>query len=207
MNQNLNKFTEFEAKFYPVNKDEYRERLRKIGAVLVTPERKMRRAIVDSDAYPQLTYHYIRVRDEGDSVRLSAKTHARIGGNIDDQKEIDVKVSDYDKTIKIIESMGFRFSIYQETKRETWSYKKAEITIDTWPGLDTYSEIEANSEAEVKKIALILDLNWEKRIITGIKEVYMAVYGMKIEDVTEKICYITFENNPFDGIPKAENHF
>jgi len=178
MKNNNNLFTEFEAKFYPVNKDEYRERLRKIGAVLVTPERKMRRAIVDSDAYPQLNCHYIRVRDEGDSVRLSAKTHARIGGNIDDQKEIDVKVSG--------------------------SYKKAEITIDTWPGLDTYSEIEANSEAEVKKIALILDLDWEKRIITGIKEVYMAVYGMKIEDVTEKICYITFENNPFDGIPKAE---
>jgi hypothetical protein len=32
---------EFEAKFYPVNKDEIRKATEKIGAKLVKPERKM----------------------------------------------------------------------------------------------------------------------------------------------------------------------
>lgn len=195
-------YIEFEAKFYPVDKHEYREKLRKLGATLKTPERKMRRAIVDSSTYPQLTCHYVRVRDEGNSIRISAKTHARTGGKLSDQKEIDIEVSDYDKAIKIIESMGFKFTIYQETLRETWKHKNAEITIDTWPGLDTYSEIEANSEEEVKQIAEKLDFEWEKRIITGIKEVYMKVYGLTREEVTEKIKNITFENNSFKDLPK-----
>ena len=33
--------TEFEAKFYPVNKEEYRRKLKSVGAKLVIPERKM----------------------------------------------------------------------------------------------------------------------------------------------------------------------
>ncbi len=195
-------FTEFEAKFYPVDKDEYREKLNKIGAQLVTSERKMRRAIVDSSVYPQLTCHYIRVRDEGDYITLSAKTHANEGGQIADQKEIVVTVSDYDKTIKLIESMGFKFTIYQETLRETWSYKGAEITIDTWPGLESYTEVEAQSEEVVREIAEELGFMWENRIITSVKEVYMKVYGLSREEVNKRINYITFENNPFENLSK-----
>lgn len=197
-----NTFTEFEAKFYPVDKEKFRETLKNVGASLVTSERKMRRIIVDHKSYSQLQCDYIRVRDEGDVVRLSAKTHAREGGNLDDQKEIDVVVSDYDKTVKIIEAMGFTFDIYQETLRETWKLGNAEITIDTWPDLDTYCEVEATSEQEVQEVAGKLGLNWEKRIITSVKEVYMKVYGLSKEEVTEKIKNITFENSPFKKLQR-----
>lgn len=202
MEADRNDFIEFEAKFYPVDKDGYRTKLNTLGARLVTPERLMRRSIVDSEDYPQFKCHYIRVRDEVDSIRLSAKTHAIEGGLITDQKEIDIEVSDYDKTIKLIEAMGFKFSMYQETLRETWEFHGAEITIDTWPGLDTYSEIEAGSEEKVRKIAHLLNLNWEKRIITGAKEIFMKVYGLDKDEVTEKIKFITFEQNPFQDLPK-----
>lgn len=195
-------YIEFEAKFYPVFKDEYREKLKLIGAKLITPERKMRRAIVDGTAYPQFSCHYIRIRDEGDTITLSVKTHAREGGKLSDQKEIDVKVSDYEKTIKLIESMGFKFTIYQENLRETWSYKGAEITIDTWPGLDTYSEIEASSEENVKIIAEELCFDWNKKIITSVKEIYMKIYDLTRGEVTKNLNYLTFEKNPFDGMHK-----
>lgn len=79
---NKNDFVEFEAKFYPITKDSYRKHLKQIGAKLITPERKMRRAIVNRREYPQLLWDYIRVRDEGNTIRLSAKTHAEEGGNI-----------------------------------------------------------------------------------------------------------------------------
>lgn len=193
-------FTEFEAKFYPVQKDVYREKLASIGAILITPERKMRRVIVDQSVYPQLTVHYVRVRDEGDSIRLSAKIHAREGGKVGDQKEIDVTVSDYDKTIKIIEAMGFTFTVYQETLRETWQYKGAEITIDTWPGLETYSEIEAGSEEKVKEIAEELGFDWNKKIIRSAKFLYIQKYGLSKEEIGKKLNYITFENNPFEDL-------
>src|SRR5690348_15613870 len=124
-------FTEFECKFYPIDKEAFRGKLTDIGAKLVIPERKMRRSIVEQSDYPQIQCDYIRVRDEGDSVRLSAKTHALEGGDISDQKEVDVQISDYDKTVKLIELMGFKFNTYQETLRETWKYNDAEIVIDT----------------------------------------------------------------------------
>lgn len=193
-------FTEYEAKFYPVVKDEYRKKLTQLGAKLVNPERIMRRAMVDRLDYPQLSCDYIRVRDEGNCVRLSAKTHAGSDGKLSDQKEIDVEVSDFDHTVKIIESMGFIFGFYQESLRETWEYRGAEITIDTWPGLESYSEIEADSEGRVREIATYFGFQWENRIITGVGQIYMRIYSLPFDLTLEKLKHITFENNPFDSI-------
>ncbi len=88
--------------------------------------------------------------------------------------------------------------------REEWEYKGAQVTIDTWPGLDTFSEIEADSEEKVKEIALELNLNWEKKIITPAAEVYARVYKMTIDEVLEKISNISFKDNPFNGFKKYE---
>ena len=98
--------TEFEAKFYPVNKEEYRKKLQDIGAKLSIPERKMRRIIADKSVNPGLKCDYIRVRDEGNLIRLSAKIHAEEGGQVGDQKEDDVEVASFDKTVKIMEDAG-----------------------------------------------------------------------------------------------------
>lgn len=195
--------TEFEAKFYPVNKEEYRKKLLSIGAKLAIPERKMRRHIADFHVNPQIKSTNIRIRDEGVLIRLSAKIDGAAGGKLTDQKEADVEVGDFDKTKEILEFAGLKFNRYQETLREEWEYKGAQITIDTWPGLDTYSEIETTSEEKVKEIALELGLDWEGKIITDAAEVYAKVYGIGIEEVLEKITNITFENNPFEGMKKV----
>ena len=195
--------TEFEAKFYPVDKDKFREKLKSVGAKLTIPERKMVRVIADRQANNFLNKSdYIRVRNEGNVIRLSYKRTANESGKLSDQKEIDVEVGDYDKTVEILKLIGVKFNKVQETLREEWLYKGAQITIDTWPGLETYSEIEAGSEWEVKSFAHDLGLNWEGRIITTAAEVYAKVYGMSIEEVNRKISNITFDNNPFEGLTK-----
>ena len=195
--------TEFEAKFYPVDKDKFREKLKSVGAKLTIPERKMVRVIADWQANNFLNKSdYIRVRNEGNVIRLSYKRTANESGKLSDQKEIDVEVGDYDKTVEILKLIGVKFNKVQETLREEWLYKGAQITIDTWPGLETYSEIEAGSEREVKSFAHDLGLNWEGRIITTAAEVYAKVYGMSIEEVNRKISNITFDNNPFEGLTK-----
>lgn len=198
-------YTEFEAKFYPVNKEEYRKKLTSIGAKLIIPERKMIRVVADKRANPMLAKSgYIRIRDEGNGVvRFSLKIIAEKGGVLSDQKEIDVEVSDFDKTKKIIEATGVVFNRRQETLREEWEYKDAQITIDSWPGLNVYSEIEANSEEKVKEISDELGFDWEKKIITPAAEVYEKVYGINIDEVLKMISDITFENNPFANLKKV----
>lgn len=200
-----NDATEYECKFYPVDKEEYRKKLKDLGAVLAIPERKMIRAIADSHVNAILPkMNYIRVRQEGNLIRLSYKTTADQNGNLSDQKEIDVEVNDFDKTVKILEATGLKFNRLQETLREEWEYKGAQITIDTWPGLDTYSEIETTSEEKVKEIATDFGFDWNRKIITAAAEVYSRVYKIDIEEVLTKISNITFENNPFTGMEKHE---
>jgi len=194
--------TEFEAKFYPVNKTRYRQKLKSVGAKLITPERLMRRTIYDYHDHPQLKCHYLRVRDEGDSVRLSAKTHASQGGSMADQKEVDVVVSDYAKTLEILDLAGFSPTHYTETCRETWHYDRAEITIDTLPDLDPYSEIEGQSEAHVKEVAEKLGFDWSKKMISASPELYAEVYRLPITQVLAKYRHLTFQSRPFAKLKK-----
>lgn len=189
--------TEYEAKFYPVNKTKIRQRLKALGAKLVLPERKMRRSVFDCLFNPQIKAHYIRVRDEGNTVRMSLKIHAEQAGRLDDQKELDIEVSSFDRAVAILESLSLKQSGYQENLRETWHYQGGEIEIDTWPGLKPYVEIEAKSEKKLKETAQKLKLDWEKRIITSVVEIYMKVYNQSAEKILKKLFFITFEKNPF----------
>lgn len=197
--------TEYEVKFYPVDKEKLRKKLKKLGAKLTHPERKMRRSIADNRVNTGLKCDYIRVRDESDLIRLSAKIHAVEGGKVGDQKEVDVKVSDYDKTVEFLKAAGFVFNRYHENLRETWEFDQAEITIDTWPGLEPYTEIEANSQDRVRGVAKKLGFNWDNKIITSVVEVYMKVYKIDEEKALEKTSNITFENNPFKGLQANHN--
>ena len=195
--------TEFEAKFYPVEKKTYRKKLKALGAKLVIPERKMIRIVADISENPQLAKSgYVRIRDEGNLVRLSLKMTAGWEGKVSDQKEIDVEVSDFERAKIILESAGIRFNRRQENMREEWEYGGAQITIDSWPGLDTYSEIEADSEDKVMEIAQKLGLDWDKKLIVPAAEIYGKVYGLSIDEVLEKIANLSYENNPFSGLTK-----
>lgn len=190
--------TEFEAKFYPVDKEKIRKLLKKIGAKLVKPERKMKRAIADNQVYPNLKCDYLRVRDKGDGdIEFSIKICARQDGKVTDQKELCLKVDDFGKMTEAMEFLGYRPNKYQETLRETWNLGDAEIVIDTWPGLKPYIEIEAKSESEVKAIAKKLGFRWEKKLITSVVELFAKAYNLSPDEVLRKLDYITFEKIPF----------
>lgn len=189
---------EFEAKFYPVNKVETRNKLSEIGATCTHPERLMRRTMATKDKYPQLPCDYIRVRDEGDVIRMSAKVHASSDGNLSDQKELDFLVSNFEKAVEMITIMGYKPEMYQETFRETWQIDDAEIVIDTWPGLKPYIEIESTSEARVRSVAESLGLSWNARRITSVIEIYAEIYHLTNKTVKELISHLTFDKNPFE---------
>ena len=201
---NIQDSTEFEAKFYPVNKDEYRKKLLSIGAKLKIKERKMIRFVGDVFANPSLPVKdYIRVRDEGNIVRVSYKSVAHADDKLSDQKEIDIEVNNFEKTVAIFELLGVKFNKKQETLREEWEFNGANITVDTWPGLSPYSEIEADSEERVKEVAALLGFNWDKKIITTAFEIFQRTYGVPADELQKIISNVTFENNPFEGMKRV----
>lgn len=191
--------TEFEAKFYPLpkNKELFREQLKTLGAVLKVRERKMRRVLFGKELNPSIHADYIRVRDEGDKITLSAKVHATEDGNLSDQKETCLIINSFDDAKSLLEITGLIASNYQENLRESWEFDGAQIEIDTWPGLETYMEIEAETEEKVKKTAELLGCDWEARIITSVKEIYAKKYNISLSEVRKHLAHITFDHCTF----------
>lgn len=174
--------TEIEAKFLNTDHDQIRERLRALGASLEQPMRLMRRVVIDfpDRRMQKHTDSWVRVRNEGDKVTLTFKqtNEHQFGG----AKEIEVTVSDYDKTIAIFLAMGMVVHTSQETRRETWNYKEAEIVLDEWPWLNPFVEIEAPTEALVMEAARDLGFDWNEAVFGSVTTAYRAQYPAIVKD-------------------------
>ena len=193
---------EFEAKFYPVDKDQLRIKLKEIGATLVSPEHLMRRVIYDHKSHPEFTCDFVRVRDEGTKITMTAKTHSQTG-KMEDEKEVEIIVDNYDNTTKIFTAMGFSPDRYQETLRESWILEDVHIDIDTWPGLETYCEIESSSEDKIKIVSEKLGFDWSEHFVSNSMDMYADIYKLDVQEVLKKAESLTFENNPFSDLPKV----
>jgi adenylate cyclase class 2 len=149
---------------------------------------------------------FVRVRDEGNKITMTAKTHAK-EGRIQDAKETEIIIDNYDKAIEIFAAMGYTPDRYQETLRESWILDGCHIDIDTWPGLDTYCEIEGNSEADIKKVSDKLEFDWSKHFVSDAVSIYANVYQLSIEEVLKLAANSTFENNPFAKFKKHDYNY
>lgn len=174
--------TEIEAKFTQIDPQILRDRLKDLGAVLVHPEILMRRNAFD---FPDQRLYkigaWVRVRQEYDKITLSYKqvNDRTLHGT----KEINIVVDDYDKTNNFLNSIGLVSKSYQETKRETWMFKDVEITIDTWPWIPTFVELEGPTEEKVKEVAQDLHLDWDRALFGSVEPVYQMHYDVTNEEI------------------------
>ncbi len=190
---------EYEATFIHINKDEIRERLKKVGAKLVYHEMVQKRVVFDPASGFQKFGKFIRVRDEGEKITLTLKEVGDKG--IEDKKEMEVDVSDFDNTVSILKSIGCNARSYEESKRELWEFDGAKITIDDWPYLFPLVEVESGSEQEVKIISEKLGFNWDEAKFCTAGDLYVEKYGKGPLDIARELgsmTTLTFEDpNPF----------
>lgn len=192
---------EYEATFEDVNKDEMRKRLKEAGAKLMRPEFLQKRVTMNLPAGNEINGAWIRVRDEGDKITVSLKIVNGVA--IYDQKETTINVSDFDKAVALLKSMGCREKAYQETKRELWILDEAEITIDEWPFLEPFVEIEGKNEQEVKKVSEKVGFDWNKALFCAIGHLYYRKYDMPEDYFNNQVPKITFEiENPFENFKR-----
>ncbi len=172
--------TEIEAKFPDVDKIEFRKILKKSRAVCEYSEILMRRKNFDFPNRQQIK-GWVRVRDEGNKITLSYK-------QVDDRslhgtKEVTVVVDDFDTTGEFLLAIGLKVKSYQETKREKWKLNDVEITIDTWPWVPTFVELEGPSEKIVRETAKILGLDWSKAIHGSVEPIYQMHYDFTDDEI------------------------
>jgi adenylate cyclase class 2 len=184
--------TEFEAKFYPVNKDRIRSKLKEVGAELIQDERLMPMYIFGKEDNGGMKVDYLRLRDEGEKKFLAAKIHAQEGGKLTDQKEMQIEVADIDSMRDLLELGGLKLTNYCEKKREIWELDGVEVLIDTWPELEPYVEIEPNSVDSVKTAAEKLGFNWEDKLVISVTEIYANLKNVSFEKALEHTRRWTF---------------
>ena len=184
--------TEIEAKFLDINKEEIREKLKKIGATLIYPERFMKRKTYD---YPDERLRkigaWIRVRDEGEG-KITLSYKQLLDRTLHGTKEITLDVSDFETMCNFLQACGFDSKSYQETKREKWMLGESEITIDTWPWIPTCLEIESPTEEEIHKVSDLLGFDWKDAIHGSVENAYQKYYDVTEDEIDgwEEITFI-----------------
>ncbi len=181
---------EIEAQFLDINKDEIRKKLEEIGAELKKPEVLMKRTVFYTGEHS-----FARVRDEGDKIVMTYK-NVSDDNSILGTKEVNVTVSDYGDAILFLQGCGLKAKAKQETKREVWVLDGVEITIDTWPWIPTFMEIEGPSEEKVWSTAKALGYSKEQAKYGSVDTTYQHYYGIDTDVINQHTPEITFEMTP-----------
>ena len=187
---------EYEATFLNIEKDEMRQKLQSAGAILLKSEYLQRRVVFNLPEGHQIKGGFLRVRDESDKITMSLKIMG--GGRIEDQRELYLEINDFDRGVEFLNTIGCQRKAYQETKRELWILDDVEITIDEWPFLEPFVEIEGKSEEAVKSASLLLGFDYQLALFCGADTLYNLKYGIPCDVVNNEIKEISFNiNNPF----------
>ncbi len=187
---------EYEATYPDINKDEIRGRLTTAGATLIKPEFLQRRAVFHLPKGHEIPGGWLRVRDEGDKITMSLKIVN--GSRVEDQKEIYLEVNNFDEAVKLLEATGCVKKAFQETKRELWKIDTVEITIDEWPFLEPFVEVEANSEESIKVVSEKLGFDYTQAVFGAVDVLYNKKYGVATDIINNHTPEITFNGvNPF----------
>ena len=88
------------------------------------------------DIKPFKENKWIRLRTDGFKTTLTIKEYT--SSKIDGVKELEIEVSDMEKTNLILEELGYKKRSVQENKRTRYILNDVEIDIDTWPYLKTF---------------------------------------------------------------------
>jgi adenylate cyclase class 2 len=171
--------SEYEVRVLDINVDEFTKKLMKMKATFVN-NYNQRRFVYDFN--PVIKNKWIRLRTDGFKTTLAVKEYqdTSIGGT----KELEIEVSDMDKTDLIMQELGYKKRSVQENKRIRYILDDVEIDIDTWPLLNTYVEFEGSSKEKVIEVLNKLDIDISSTTTMDAQDIYLSK-GYTQEDLND----------------------
>lgn len=172
-------YNEYELRLLDVNKEKFIKQIEECGAKFIN-NYEQKRYVYDFN--PVDKNRWIRLRTDGIKTTLAIKEHKNnsIGGT----EEIEIEVSNMEKTNLVLEKLGYYKRSVQENKRTRYVLDDVEIDIDTWPHLNTYVEFESNNEENIKKVLKKLNINIEDTTTMNAQDIYLAL-GYTQEDLNK----------------------
>jgi adenylate cyclase class 2 len=135
------------------------------------------------------------VRDEQGKITMSYK---KVSGNkIEDQKEINLVIDNFENGVEFLEQIGCKKKSYQENKREQWRLGDVEICIDEWPFIEPFVEIEGRSEKDVKDVSEKLIFDYSEAIFGATDVIINKKYGIPLNEINKMPKIVFNMENPF----------
>lgn len=169
---------EYETKVLDIDVPTIEQKFKELG-IKKEAEFLMRRWVYDIDPSKD---EWVRLRDEGGRVTLTYKR--KTGSGIGETEEIETEVKDFDMLARILSRIPFKGKYYQENKRKVYRFGKLTFTIDSWPMIPTYLEIEGENEEEVRRGLELLGLVGKDIGNMSVKNVY-SLYGIDLHSYKE----------------------
>ena len=164
-----------------INKAEFIKLLESKGAVRIGDEVTQIRYTYD--VKPKNPNKWIRLRTNGEKSTLTVKEITQ--NSKMNTKEWEVEVSNFEETNKILNELGFEYRNKQENKRQIYKLNNIEISIDTWPLIPPYAELEADNENDILNLVKELDINEKDITYLDVTSIYMQIYGINILQIKE----------------------
>ncbi len=171
--------TEYEVRVLEIDYEKIILKLKELGAEF-KGEYNQKRYVYNT--IPKCDGKWIRLRTNGKNTTLTYKSVEK--ETIDGTKELEVEVSDFEKTNELLNLAGIKSKAYQENKRIQYVLDGVEIDIDFWPLIPAYLEVEGKNEESVLKIIEKLGLEKNKVTALDVQSVYENVYGIDISKIT-----------------------
>lgn len=136
------------------------------------------------DVKPVNPNKWIRLRTNGKKTTLTIK-EIKDKNSIEGTNELEIVVDDFDKTNEILNELGYESRNYQENYRRVYLFENTEISIDSWPLIPTYAEIEGKTNEDVEKVLKLVNKKEYKVTTFDVESIYREIYGIDIMKIKE----------------------
>lgn len=178
---------EIEVKVLNIDKSEIIKKLEILGAKQIKKEFQSNYMFDFENGFFDDKGGYVRIRRAIDcltkkekiiltSKELVSKDKFKIS------KEIEFKADDFDSAKSFLESLGLKQFRLDEKFRESFQFDEGLVEIDTWAGVPTYLEVEADTEENVEHILNKIGYSLEQSTSMVLKDI-MQKYNIPNQDM------------------------
>jgi adenylate cyclase class 2 len=169
---------EIEAKFLEIQVLEFKKKLTEVGATDKGEKLLQETIFYDTDLSWLKEHMFVRIRADGDTITVTYK-HSK-EKSVDGTEEIEIQVDDANQAHLLLERFGLVAYRKQQKKRHSFLLDNVKVDIDTWPKIPTYVELEGDSEADLKKVAAKLGLDWNNAVFESARHVIEERYHIPV---------------------------
>lgn len=169
---------EYEVRMLNVDLQSMIEEVQKIGAIKI--ESYLQRRYV-YDFVPVQKGRWIRLRTNGIESTLAIKEIKSL--KIDGTRELEIKVSSFEGTNKILEKLGYFPRNYQENYRIEYNLNDVVFDFDKWPSIPPYLEIEGKTEQSVLSAMEKLKIQENQVTTMNIENIYRTYYQIELDSI------------------------